>query len=146
MDSCIETFEKKMKEGPYYLCYVCNRKLYKNSVLKLITTRYPSQHLFDMQMSFDGKLYICNTYHSKEIQGKVPCQATINNLYVDDVPTELESLKKLEQIIIARPGRVVFEKVVVMPKGQQRKIKGVICNVPVDCDCECRQWDPCFLA
>ena len=67
-------------------------------------------------MSFDGKLYICNTCHSKAIQGKVPCQATVNNnLYVDDVPTELE------QIMIAR--RIVFEKIVVMPKGQQRKIK-----------------------
>jgi len=38
--------------------------------------------------------------------------------------TELESLKKLEQIIIAQ--RIVFEKIVVMPKGQQRKIKGAI--------------------
>ena len=34
----------------------------KKSVLKLlITTRYPSQRLFDVQMSFDGKIYICNT-------------------------------------------------------------------------------------
>ena len=44
-------------------------------------------------------------------------------------------LKKLEQIIIAR--RIVFEKIVVMPKGKQRKIKGAICNVPVDCDQTC---------
>ena len=47
----------------------------------------------------------------------------------------LKVLKKLEQIIIAR--RIVFEKIVVMPKGQQRKIKGAICNVPVDCDQTC---------
>ena len=87
-------------------------------------------------MSFDGKLYICNTCHSKAIQGKVPCQATVNNnLYADDEPTKRESLKKLEQIIIAR--RIVFEKIVVMPKGQQRKIKGAICSVPVDCDQTC---------
>lgn len=31
----------------------------------------------------------------------------------------------------------MFEKIVVMPKGQQRKIKGAICNVPVDCDQTC---------
>ena len=30
--------------------------------------------------------------------------------------------------------RIVFEKIVVMPKGQQRNTKGAICNVPVDCD------------
>ena len=72
--------------------------------MKLIATRYPSLHLFDVQMSFDGKLYISKTCHSKGIQGKVPCQATVNNNYlcVDDVPPELESLKKLEQIIIAQ--------------------------------------------
>lgn len=50
----------------------------------------------------------------------------MNNLNVDDVPTELGNLKKLEQILIAQ--RIIFEKVIVMPKGQQRKIKGAICN------------------
>ena len=30
--------------------------------------------------------------------------------------------------------RIVFEKIVVMPKGQQRNTKGAICNIPVDCD------------
>ena len=44
------------------------------------------------------------------------------NMYVDEIPTVLSSLKKLEHTIIAQ--RIVFEKVVVMPKGQQKKIKG----------------------
>ena len=51
---------------------------------------------------------------------------------MDEIPTELSSLEKLEQIQIAQ--RIVFEKIVVMHKGQQRKIKGAICNVPVECD------------
>ena len=59
----------------------------------------------------------------------------MNNLNVDDVLTELGNLKKLEQILIAQ--RIIFEKVIVMPKGQQRKIKGAICNVPVNCDETC---------
>ena len=57
-------------------------------------------------------------------------------MFVDDIPTELSTLEKLEQILIAQ--RTVFEKIVVMPKGQQRKIKGAICNVPVECDKTCR--------
>ena len=81
------------------------------------------------------KKYICKTCHSKAIQGRLPCQAIVNNLNVDDVPTELGNLKKLEQILIAQ--RIIFEKVIVMPKGQQRKIKGAICNVPVNCDETC---------
>ena len=53
-------------------------------------------------------------------------------MYVDEIPTELSSLEKLGQIGIAQ--QIVFEKTVVMHKGQQRKIKGAICNVPVECD------------
>ena len=60
----------------------------------------------------------------------------MNNLNVDDVPTELGSLKKLKQILMAQ--RILFEKVIVMRKGQQRKIKGAICNVPVNCDQICK--------
>ena len=55
---------------------------------------------------------------------------------MDDVPPEMKCLEKLEQILIAQ--RMMFEKIVIMPKGQQRKIKGAICNVPVDCDNTCK--------
>ena len=54
----------------------------------------------------------------------------MNNTYVDEIPRELFSREKVEQILIAQ--RIVFEKIVVMRKGQQRKIKGAICNLPVE--------------
>ena len=56
----------------------------------------------------------------------------MNNMLMKDPQTELSSLEKREQILIAQ--RIVFEKIVVMSKGQQRKIKGAICNVLVECD------------
>ena len=37
---------------------------------------------------------------------KLPCWAVVNNMYVDEIPTELSSLEKLEQIRIAQ--RIVF--------------------------------------
>ena len=133
IDVCIKEFKNKIREGPYHICCVCNRMLYKKSVKNFLSTKYPDQHYFSVQTSFDGKEYICNTCNSKVKQGKVPCQAVIKNMYVDDTPVELASLEKLEQILIAQ--RTVFEKVIiVMPKGQQRKVKGAICNVPVECD------------
>jgi len=58
-----------------------------------------------------------------------------NNLAVDDVPPELAGLEKLEQILVSQ--RIVFQKIVVMPKGQERKIRGAICNVPVSCEETC---------
>ena len=53
-------------------------------------------------------------------------------MYVDNTPVELASLEKLDHILMAQ--RIVFIKIIVMPKGQQRKVKGAICNVPVECD------------
>ena len=59
-------------------------------------------------------------------KGKIPCQAAGNKLEVDILPDEL--LHKLEKAIICK--RILFSKVMVMPKGQMRK--GAICNVSID--------------
>ena len=42
-------------------------------------------------------------------------------MYVNEIPTELSTLEKLEQIQIAQ--RIVFDKIVVLHKGQQKKLK-----------------------
>ena len=97
----------------------------KESFVILQKNKYPRQDCFILQCSFDGKNYICKICHAKLLKGQQPCQA------VDETPTELAALEKLEQILVAQ--RIVFEKIVIMPKGQQRKIKGAICNVPVEC-------------
>ena len=139
VDVCISQFCQKIKEGPYYVCTVCNRMLYRKSVLIFNKQKYVNcniQNIFTEKLSFDNKEYICKTCHSKVIKGKVPCQAVYNDMFVDDISTELQTLEKLEQILIAQ--RILFEKIVVMPKGQQRKIKGAICNVPVECDKTCQ--------
>ena len=49
---------------------------------------------------FDGKENICKTSYSKVIKGELPCQAVVNNIYVDETPTQLASLEKLEQVPI----------------------------------------------
>ena len=132
IDMYIEKFKKQIKAGPFYICCVCNRTLYRNSVIILKKSKYIRQDCFMIQFSFDGKGYICKTCDAKLVKGQKPCQAVVNNLFVDETPAELAALEKLEQILVAQ--RIVFEKIVIMPKGQQRKIKGAICNVPVECD------------
>ena len=69
------------------------------------------------------------------IKGKLPCQAVINDMYIDEILQELASLPKLELILVSK--RIVFQKIIAMPKGQQRKMKGAICNIPVECDQTC---------
>ena len=41
---CIKEFKDRIREGPYYICCVCNRMLYKKSVINFISTKYPNQH------------------------------------------------------------------------------------------------------
>ena len=115
LDHYITIFQHKIREGPYYICSVCNRILYRKSVIILVKGKYKTPHLFTDTNSFDGKEYICKTCHSKILKGSIPCQAVCNNLYLDEIPQELSSLQKLEQILITQ--RIVFEKIVVMPKG-----------------------------
>ena len=135
IDMYIQKFKKQFKSGPFYICCMCNRTLYKKSVVILQKNKYSRQDCFMLQHSFDGKNYICRTCHAKLLKDQQPCQAVVNNIFVDETPTELAALEKLEQILVAQ--RIVFEKIVIIPKGQQRKIKGAICNVPVECSQTC---------
>ena len=135
LDHYISVFQNKIREGPYYICSVCHRILYRKTVMLLKENKYSVHRLFTEIKSFDDKQYICRTCHAKVSKGQVSCQAVGNKLEVDRIPPELSVLEKLEQILIAQ--RIVFEKIVVMPKGQQRKIKGALCNIPVECDQTC---------
>ena len=83
-----------------------------------------------MIQTYDGKYYICKTCQSKLKKGKTPCQAIWNRLELDDLPDYLAKLHTLEKAIICK--RILFRKVLIMPKGQMPKIKGAICNIPID--------------
>ena len=137
LDYYIQQFNRGIREGPYYICIVCNRLLYRKTVLEFKRDKYNSRsYLFTSVTSFNGNMYICHTCHvTIKKKNKTPCQAVYNNLAVDNMPPELARLEKLEQILVSR--RIVFQKIVVMPKGQQRKIRGAICNVPVSCEETC---------
>ena len=137
LDYYIQQFNRAIKEGPYYICIVCNTLLYRKTVMEFKKCNYNSSScLFTSVTSFNGNMYICNTCHSTIMKkNKTPCQAVNNNVAVDDVPPELATLEKLEQILVSQ--RIIFQKIVAMPKGQQRKIRGAICNVPVSCEETC---------
>ena len=61
----------------------------------VLNKKYPCHKYFNIQQSFDRKHYICRTCHSKGIKGKLPCQAVVNNMHVDEIPRELSSIEKL---------------------------------------------------
>ena len=117
----VNKFLTDIEAGPYYICKSCNRMLYRKSVRKFHRDTY-SVDIFTDVPSFDNEQYICNTCHSKLMKGKIPCQAVYNKLQMDQAPPELEELRKLESILVAQ--RLVFQKIVVLPKGQQKKLRG----------------------
>ena len=49
----------------------------------------------------------------------IPCQAVSNKLDITCFRKEFESIQKLERLLVSR--RILFKKVVIMPKGKLPK-------------------------
>ena len=94
VDSCIEEFNWKTKEGPYYVCCICNWTLYKKSVLKLNTTSYPSQDILTYYRHLMEESISVRVVTWKLIEAVFYVEQQLRNLFVDDIPIELEDLKK----------------------------------------------------
>ena len=135
----IETFKTEVSNGPYYFCVICNRSLYHCSVLLFNDSKYneTSESVYDKSRipSYDGREYICKTCHSKISKNKVPCQAVCNDLQIYKLPDRFSDIRRLERIIISK--RLLFKKVTIMSKGQAPKMKGAICNVPINVEDIC---------
>ena len=67
-----------------------------------------------------------NIYKEKQISE----QAVINKLDISASLDVLIGLNRLERVLISK--RILFKKVTIMPKGNFPKLKGSICNVPID--------------
>ena len=85
--------------------------------------------LTSLVKSYDGLLYICKTCNKLK-KKFIPCQAVSNKLDINFSPKEFESINKLERVLVSR--RILFKKVVTMPKGKLPKTKGSLCNNPVN--------------
>ena len=130
----VAVFKGKIQGGPCFICVVCNRCLYKRTVVKFKEKKYQlddlESELNTKVKSFDGKIYICRTCDKNLKKNKIPCQAVVNKLHIMNLPNEFSNLRKLEKVLIAK--RLLFKKISIMPKGQFPKLKGAICNVPVE--------------
>ena len=138
-EKAVAKFKEEVKKGPFYICVVCNRTLYTRTVQMFEKNKYQVEtcSVFDyMVRSADGKQYICIICHKKSLKGTVPAQTVCNNLQIFELSSRFRDLRKLEKIIIAK--QLLFKKVTIMPKAQCPKIKGAICNVPVNADDICK--------
>ena len=71
----IKNFKTKVNNGPYYTCVVCNRCLYRRSVVLFVQEKYemPQENYFFVAHieSFDKREYICITRDKKLKKGDI---------------------------------------------------------------------------
>ena len=127
----VKKFCQQIRQGPYFICAVCHRCLYKRGVRlfehekNILTAEF-----YCPVRSFDEKIYICHTCHKQLSKNEMPYQTFFNKMILHPIPDGLKHLKKLEIISISK--RIIFKKIAIMHvKEEFAKIKGIICNIPI---------------
>ena len=68
----VNKFRKQIFEGQSFICTICHRYLYLQSVQKFIETKYEwDKNKNYAQAGFDGNFYICSTCHNN-VRRKIP--------------------------------------------------------------------------
>nr|XP_021331136.1 uncharacterized protein LOC110439434 [Danio rerio] len=152
-DFVMQRFLEMIKDGPDFVCGVCQRLLFRHQVLHCNREYYNRKAIgpiYDKCISEDylhkcdntrvkpcqwldsprGKLWICYTCHYKINKGEIPPECTTNKLKVHPVPEELSCLNSLEQHLIAL--RIPFIKMLALPKGGQNGVHGPVTCVPAN--------------
>ena len=139
IDEAMTNFKKECKKQPVYICTSCHRLLWRKGVQKFSIDKYNKIKKEIIQLvlhekyrltSIDGSIYICHTCHTALKSGKIPAQSKANRMALDEIPDELKDLNNLELHIICK--RIPFMKLVKLPRGKQKGIKGAAVNVPAD--------------
>ncbi|XP_049340466.1 uncharacterized protein LOC111190042 [Astyanax mexicanus] len=142
-------FKEIIKAGPSYICTVCHRALFSDQVRLCDHTNYQKKTAVASNC-LTGKYvhtcssdcndncapeemkheWICHSCHDNLSKGRMPSIAFVNKLQLTPIPVELCDLNILERHVIAK--YVCFAKIISLPKGQQRAIKGAVVSVPSD--------------
>ena len=114
----IKNFSIEIANGPYFICVVCNRCLYRKSVLTFYETKYDInvESFYKQVDSYNGGQYIWKICDTKLKNKKIPNQAVWNKLQLLQFPDDIPCLNKLERVIIGK--RILFSKIIIMPNGQ----------------------------
>ena len=139
IDDAVKNFKAECKKQPIYICTSCHRLLWRKGVHKFSMEKYDkikneTKHLVLHEKyrmhSIDGSTYICHTCHGALKLGRIPAQSKANRMTLDEIPDELKDLNTLELHIICK--RILFMKLVKLPRGKQKGIRGAAVNVPAD--------------
>ena len=127
-------FRKAVLEAPSNKCFSC-KKLHYDRLGGTIAWEEAGKMLEVVNLSVDdsvGQLWFCNKCKKSLQQKKVPAASQFNNMKVAKVPSALRELNTLEERLISKA--TVFMKMVILPRGGQRAVRGQVINFPSDVD------------
>ena len=139
IDDAMNNFKSEVKKQPVYICTSCHRLLWRKGVQKFSIEKYNKVRPAIIQLvlddkyrlsSIDGSTYICHRCHRTLKLGRIPAQSKANRMELEEIPDELKNLNNLELHIICK--RILFMKLVKLPRGKQKGIRGAAVNVPAD--------------
>ena len=120
IDNTITLFTSKVQCGPEYVCTVCQRMLYKSSVIVFNESKYMYMYNNESDVlksvlnekyrhvSDDSKEWICRSCHNVMCRNNVPVQAKVDGLELARIPNELKDSNTLELQMISL--RIPFMK------------------------------------
>ena len=124
-------FRKAIMEAPSNKCFSC-----KNGRLGgMIACDEASEMLEVVNLSVDDsvrQLGFCNKCKKSLQQKKIPAAFQFNSTKVAKVPSALRELNTLEERLISKAA--VSMKMVILPRGGQRAVRGQVINIPSDVD------------
>jgi hypothetical protein len=152
-----DTYYAEIQEMPIFVCTCDHRMLYRRAVLVFEESNYNwSNSIIQTALSkkirkksSNGIEYICQSCHKKlscrkrkrsqsedhSTNIKLPSIAVANGLFLDDIPKALHDLSSLDRSFISL--RILFMKILALPKGGQYGINGSCVNVPAKLDAIC---------
>ncbi|KAG7465590.1 hypothetical protein JOB18_040958 [Solea senegalensis] len=148
MEAAIFAFRETIRQGPTRVCTVCHRLLFPNQVKQCNRSKYVKNtrvasacltgkyvHVCGGECSAPCTVpeerlqeWICPTCDGHLTRGQMPSMAVANKLELAPIPPELADLNVLERQLIAKI--LPFAKIVALPKGQQRAVRGAVVCVP----------------
>ena len=134
--SNLEKFRKAILEALSNKCFSC-KKLHYSRLGGMIAWDEVNR-MFEgvVNLSVDdsvGQLWFCNKCKKSLQQKKIPAGSQqFNNMKVAKVPSALRELNTLEERLISKA--TVFMKMVILPRGGQRAVRGQVINFPSDVD------------
>ena len=139
VQDAMNKFNDECCKQAVYICTSCHRLVWRRGVNEFKINKYDkisvelrNAVLADKHCisSTDGSTYICLNCDRTLKSGRVPAQSKANCMDLEEIPDELKDLNNLELHTICK--RILFMKLVKLPRGKQKGIKGAVVIVPAD--------------